>query len=376
MIRAATFAGWLAALVLILAIPTVAWGDRIVTTSGQEFVGTITEETPERVTIRTMSGLVPVPRAAIQTLEKSGAEAPPKIVPIPIDPAKVEEALQDVREAVTGSNWVQAGSLLEGLLKLDPMVFPLEKRLPATGILATCYLQTDDAEGAVANLERRAAMVTSESDKKRLHGAAEALNASTGTTVDGKPVTSYEELIAAAMLWKAKGVLARAVELAEKATGLDDRQKLVRAIDVAEERLADADLYIPGFSVGHKKKILKAVAKNILDAAHKAVEVCTEERKDYISPYWQTSASSVKHAVSYNEMAGRYLIRRRQAEDGLKNLQALAVEKDMEGLFDPNQVPPLLKKLEELEYHLPIKGMPRQLRISLRRIGGTGFSDR
>jgi len=112
-------------------------------------------------------------------------------------------------------------------------------------------------------------------------------------------------------------------------------------------------------------------ADNVVQAAEKAVTICTEERKFNITPYYKTSAYSVKAALVYNEYVKRYLNRREAAEDGLKNLKRLAGECEVPGLQTKREekIKALLEQLDQLRYHLRIPGMKQELRIMPRRIG-------
>ncbi len=356
-----------AAALAVLTSPARA--ARVVTTSGQEFTGTLTEETDDKVVIQTMSGSVVIPRSSIAEIDTGRKDTGPKIVPVTIDPLKAQEAFQEARESIAAGKWVRAGSLLEGLLKLDATAFPHENRLTATGALITCYLHLKDAKGAVVNLSRRAHLAAGESDKRRLLAAAEALEEAQAPTVGDTVVNTFEGLMKAAMPWKADQVRDKAVEIAAGATGLDKYEAIQEAIRNATERLKNADLYVPGYAAKHREAVLKALVDNIVGAARRAVDICTEERED-LSRYWKTSAASTKVARLYNERAGRYLRRRAQAEGGVRNLTRLAAEEPIEKMFDGGEVGKLLESLEDLEYHLRKPGMQDRYKIELRRAGG------
>ena len=366
-----------AAVVLASALPVLA--DRIVTTSGQVFEGQILEQDEAKVVIKTASGVVVIPRIAIQAANVTTTPKPQTIKPATIDPLQAAQAYAEAEAAVNGGDWIKAGSLLEGLMQLDGTAFPHEKRVAGTAALATCYLQVKDPEGAAKAFERRVKLVDPESDKKRLLAAAEAIRKCAGPTIggiafagviiDNKPIGRYEEAIDAAMGWKAAQVLEEAKAIGLKATGLEDKAKLDDAVKRATEKAAEADLYVPGFSMLHRKDVLMSLTENIVPAAQKAVELCTEERTD-LSGFWRTSAASVKVALQWNEKAKGYLIRRQAAEDGLKNLKALAEKEKTAELYDEKVAAPLVLQLSDLEYHLMMPGMAHRVKIALRKIGG------
>lgn len=357
----------------IVAAPASA--ATIITSSNQTFIGKIIEETPEQIVIRTESGTVSVPLITIASIQRDLDPSAPKIVPARIHPINAHKALEYAKAAVTAGDWAKAGCLLAGLLELPSASFPHEKRLGATASLVTCYLQIKDAKGAAKTFTQRAGLVVGEGNKRRLLAAAEALekaDAMMGLTIDGRPVPNYDEAIAAAMGWKAKQLLTEAQEIGTKATDLNDMSQLESAGKRIIAKLEEADLYNPGFSVTHREDALVSLADNIIQATKKAVELCTAERAANISRYWRTSAASAKAAVVYNTYATQYLGRRKAAEDGLKNLKTFATTSQVPGIYDKRgetEIAPLLKQLDELQYHVMMLGMPQQLRITLRRIG-------
>ena len=355
---------------LAAALATAARADRITTTSGQTFTGKILEETDQSVVIHTMSGKVTVPRAIINTIEKEGSAEAAKIVAAVVDPAKAPEAFGEAKSAVAADDWLRAGSLLEGLLRLDTTAFPQENRLTASAALVTCYLQIKDAKGAAAALRLRANLVASETDKKRLIAPAEALEASGTSTIGDKTVGRYEEAIEVGTEWKAQQILALAKQLGAGATGLNSMDRLERSARTALGKLDEADLYVPGFGQAHRTEVLTTLADNIMDGARRAVEICTEDRKD-LSRYWLTSTFGIKNALAWNEKASAYLDRRQAAEDGLKNLKPFGGKYETPDLYKEREqaVTDLLAKLDDLKYHEKREGMKERYRIALRKIG-------
>lgn len=369
---AATFILW-------VALATAeAPADTIVTKSRQTFTGQILKETPEHIVIKTASGTVTVPRASIALLQKDVKPGVARIVPEVIRPADAPKAYEEAKAAIVKGNWVKAGSLLAGLMTLPAASFPHENRLAATAALATCHLQIRDPKGAAKAFTQRSGLVLAEGDKRRLLAAAEALDKAdplvqTPAMIDGKPVNTYDEAIAAAMVWKAGQLLADSKDLGTKATDLNDMQKLDAAAKRCLGRLDEADLYQPGFSAAHKAEVLATLADNIMLAARKAAQQCAGERTANVSRYWQTSVADSKTATIYNNYVTKYLGRRLAAENGLKNLKALATKYETPQLFTDceKEYTPLAAQLDELQYHEMIPGMPHKLRITLRRIGSS-----
>ena len=347
----------------------------IITSSNQTFIGKIIEETPQHIVIKTASGTVTVPVVTIATIQRDIDPSAPKIVPTRIHPINAHKALGEAKAAVTKGEWARAGCLLAGLLELPATTFPHEKRLAATATLATCYLQIKDPKGAAKTFTQRATLVIGESNKQRLLATAEALEKADtmmGFTIDGRPVPDYDEAIAAAMGWKAKQLLTEAKEIGTKATDLNNMNTLEAAGKLIVAKLNEADLYSPGFSVTNREDALASLADNIILSAKKAVEICTKERVINISRYWKTSAASVKHATVFNNYVTQYLGRRQAAEQGLNNLKIFASKVQAPGLYAKRadtEIAPLLKQLDELQYHLKMPGMTHQLKIVLRRIG-------
>ncbi|MFO8011912.1 MAG: hypothetical protein R6X20_01270 [Phycisphaerae bacterium] len=362
------------ALCAIVCAPTLVHGARITTKAQQTFVGSIVEETPTQITIATASGKITVPITSIVNIVRDTKPDEKKIVPEKVKPTKAQEAFQNAKSAIGAGNWVKGGSLLAGLLELPASIFRHEQRLAATAALATCHLQISDTDGAAQVFRRRANLVASESDKKRLLATAEALEAAQtamGVSQEWQFVQTYDDATAAGTKWKAEQLLETAKGVGEDAEGLNKWTTMKRVGDKIMGYLDEADLFVPGFAEQHREAALSTVADNVVQAAEKAVAICTEERKFNITPYYETSASSVKHALVYNEYVTRYLSRREAAEDALKNLSRLAQEHTVPDLVKKRQekINALLTQLDELRYHLKIHGMRRQLRITLRRIG-------
>ena len=386
---------WVGAAAMALAAGA-ALADRIVTTSGQTFTGKITEENEENIVIETMSGTVTIPRSTIESLDKTDGTGSGGQGPALIDPERADEAFDEAKEAVADKDWTKAARLLEGLLNLDRGAFSHEKRLVATVGLVNCYLEMRDAEDAVRALRRRAGLVASEADKKRLLAAADVLEDAKGFVIADKVVKRYDEVMAAAMKSKAQEALDLALKAAASATRLDKAYNLKRAAQTCLDKLEQADLYMPGFSAEHRTEVLARLRDNVLGGAERAVELCTDDRKE-ISRLWQSildEAEKAKKAEEaarkaktskpiitlttthpairlYNQKASEYLAQRQTAEDTLGNLQPFANKYEVPELYkeQENEVQDLLAKLNDLKYHEKIQGMKEWSLISLWKVG-------
>jgi len=407
-LRSLSYAGRVAVASVALAVVAVmassASADRVVTKSGQTFTGTIIEETDEAVVLQTMSGKVTIPHDTIARIERDGAGGKGRITPAVVDPQKAAEAFEEAREAIRQDDWVRAGSLLEGLLRLQAAAFPQEDRLTATAALVTCYLQEKDSQGAAGALRQRAALAASETDRKRLVAAAEALEASGKPMIGLAAVGRFEEAMEAGTQWKAQQILDIAKQAGSSATVWNAMDRLDRSALGCLARLGEADLYVPGFSQAHRQEVLASLADNIMAGARGAVDDCTIDRKD-LARLWQSILDDVKKAAEeakkaeeaarkakrslpakppltlatpdptirlYNQKASTYLARRQAAEDGLKNVKPFGEKYEAPALYTDREkeVADLLAKLEDLKYHEMLQGMRERSLISLWRIGG------
>lgn len=322
------------------------------------------------MTIKTGSGTVVVPRTAVDSIEKGQPSSEPLIVAQAIQPADAAKAFDEAKTAVAKSDWGKAGGLLEGLLALDLSTFSVENRLAATPLLITCYLGLKDAKGALRTFTRRAAMMTVPSDKKRILAAAEALDKCAGVILGAKTVTTYDEAISAAMEWKAGELLDQAKDLAAKAKGLDDAAKLEAAARKCLDRLAGADLYVPGYAAAHRKEILAVLIDAIMEGARKAVADCTAE-KPILSRGWRTRSANISVAMAWNAKVGPYMARRQAAEDQNKNVKPFAAKFEAPEIYTSyeKECADLLTKLDDLRYIEQLPGMPEKLLFNLILIG-------
>ncbi|MCX5654427.1 MAG: hypothetical protein NTY65_07250 [Planctomycetota bacterium] len=345
---------------ILLAAASPAPADRVITKTDETFTGAIVEDTAEKVVLKTLRGTVTIARDQVKSVEKSaepakppsGAPAPTQVTVAQVDPSKAAQALKDAKSALVAGEWAKAAGLLEGLMLLDERTLSPEDRLGATGALVTCYLQIKDAQGAAKSLLRRAALTNDPADKKRLVAAADVLKLSGATEIGGKTLSRFEEVLAAAMPYRAQDYLKEANDFAAKATRLNDAAQLDKAAATALKRLAEADVFVPGFSAAHRMEPLAAIFNNVLNAVRRAVESCDKDRQELT----QTSLSmpvTVPAARAFNDRVKPYLARREGAEAALKNLQPFAQKNNAAELYTSNEkeITDLLRKLDDLQYY-------------------------
>ncbi len=375
-------------------IPASVWADTVTMKSGETFTGAIVGQTDEAVVLKTISGKMTIPMRNVKTVArdgdagdaKPGTEAPdkppPKIVAIEVVPAKADEAFKQARSALVGGQWVEAGGLLEGLLRLDLKHFPREKRLAATGALITCYLQIKDARGAATAIGRRASLAEAENDRRRLVGAADMLRERGSTKVGEKHLGRFEEVMEAAMPWQAEQCLATARKVAREASGLNDRGRLNDAAEKALAQLAKANVYVPGFSEKHREAVLAALVTNVLDGAREVIAYCETVRPE-LAKRRLSSVVSKPAALAWNKVARGYLGRRQAGADALNLLPTFTARHKVPALYTRHEkeVKKLLAELDEYQYYpkgtrwgpyAPRTNAQGRVRIQLRTFGGAG----
>jgi len=368
-LRAFSLAAAAGGLLLVLAAPAPA--DRVVTKTGQTFTGTIIEENAKEVVLKSISGRMAIPRSEIETIEKAaatptpkagdkpqtgtkpqtGQEAPPpKIEPVEVSPVKADDALKQARSALVSGDWAKAGGLLEGLLALDQNTFKMDDRIRATGALITCYLQIKDAEGAAKAIARRAQLATDPNDKRRLLGAAEALRELRSVEVGGKTLSRFEEVLEAAMPWKAGHCLEQAKQYAKDAKRLNERGQLDKAADQALKILSEANVFQPGYSTQHEQDVLAELVNNVLEAGRAVIAHCEKVRPELTQT---RNLLSKQAAMKWNAVAKPYLENRAMAEQALKNLKAFTLRYKVPDLYANNEadIVHMLAELDDYQYY-------------------------
>lgn len=360
--RACAAAAAAVALLLLAAGPARA--DRIVMKSGEAFTGTIVEETDENVVLKTISGKMTIPRVAIKEIEKEAAPKPKvgetetakppaaPIVPIPVAADKMDESFKAAKSALVAGDWVKAGGLLEGLMALDEATFKYDDRLGATGALITCYLQVKDAQGAAKALARRSQLAKDPNDKRRLAAAGDALRAIGSVVVNGKTLTRFEEVVEAAMAWKAQQCLDEAKDIVTKATRLNEMAQIEKAVGQAQKKLQEADVYQPGFSLTQEKGVLPLFVTSILEGARAAMEHCQKIRPE-LTQRRLTSLTSKGAAQQWNNVAKVYMAKRLAAEMALKNVKPFTTKYKLDDTYAANEaeVESLLADCDEYQYY-------------------------
>jgi len=384
-------AGVLLALLTLGPMPAAS-ADSVTTTSGETFTGTIVEKTDEHVILKTISGTITISANQVKAIEASDpapdpdpdpakpapAKPVPKVVPADIPPEKADASFKEARSALVAGDWVKAGGLLEGLLRLDVKDFDAKKRIGATGALITCYLQIKDPFGAARAIGLRSSTAKDPNDRKRLLAASEMLRTLRTVTVNGKTLGRFEEVAEAAMPWKADQCLQKAVTIAQNASNLNSQTHLNKAADNALEQLAEANVYVPGYSASHKAEVLGQLVTNILNAAREAVKHC-EKVRPALTRTRLSSIVSKAAAAQWNQVARVYLGNRQAAESALWLIKAFALRHETPDLYTANtaDIESLLAELKEYQYYprgtahsyspySPYYGSSTRLKIQLR----------
>ena len=382
------------ALAALLLIPAAVRADTVTTKSGETFTGTVVEQTDKAVVLKTISGKMTIPMDSVKGIARDGDaggttsgtedpdKPPPKIVAVEVAPAKADEAFKQARTALVAGKWVDAGGLLEGLLRIDMKHFPLEKRLAATGALITCYLQIKDARGAATAIGRRASLAKAENDRLRLVAAADMLRERGTTKVGDKHLGRFEEVMAAAMPWQAEQCLATATKIAREASGLNDRDRLNDAADKALAQLAKANVYVPGFSEKHREAVLAELVTNVLNGAREVIAYCEKVRPE-LTKRRLSSLVSKPAALAWNKVARGYLGRRQAGVSALNLLPTFTARHKVPDLYAQHEAEAkkLLAALDEFQYYprgttwgpyAPRTNAQNRVRIQLRTFGGAG----
>ena len=346
-----------------VCLARVAAGDEVVTYSGKTYTGAIVREDNETVIIKTEEGVVEIPRKTVRSMEK-GPEKPakklPPIVPKPIEPEKADEAFKEAKAGVGWGMWRDAAATLEGLLLLDEKAFGDEDRLSAAGALVTCYIEMKDAHGAARSFSRRAMLVGDAKVRQRLLATAEALRETGHLKILGKTIKDYDSAVEAAMPWKAEQILGETRDIIKRSKFLERAERLERAALAAQDKLEEADRYVPGFSAKQRKAVIGDLLETVMEGARDAVRVCTEER-EALTRTRTSSVASKRHALAWNQKASVYMARRQAAEEALGNLKPFAEKFEVTDLLDEAACEELLAKLDDLQYY-PDQHMKIQLR--------------
>ena len=326
--------------------------ERIVAPDGTWFTATVVSDEAAKVVVRAGKATITLSRADIKAIEKDPPDSknvPPQIVPAAVDPAKAGDALRGAKAAMASGEWLRAGGLLAGLARLDADALPPADRKDAAAALVTCYLQVDQAEAAGGACARRAALADDADERRRPLAAGEALRTLKSTEIDGRPVRTYDEAVAAAVPWKGKALLEEAKAIASQGRMLGAKGRLERTGQSCVEKLQEADLYVPGTS-GQKREVLRPLVDNVLGNARRAVETLTE-RRVVLKKYRMTSMMDKQIARRWAEQIGAYLTVRQEAENGLRNLEPFASQVGVSGLYERSEVVGLIEKLEDLKYY-------------------------
>ena len=355
------------AALVVLAVAAAARADRVITKAGETFNGTIVEEDATKVVLKMLSGTMTFQRDNVKAVEKAGAApevkpgapaarapaaAPVAVTIAKIEPADAPAAFKSAKSALVSGEWAKAAGLFEGLMLLDGTAFSVADRLPATGALMTCYLQLKDNAGAARALARRGQLATDANDRVRLMAASEMVRLRGAVSADGKALSAYDDVMQAAMEWKASAVLAEAKDAISKIQQLNNMAVLEKGVNLAVKKLESADVYVSGFSAAHRKELVAAVVQSILDVAKETIAALDPIRQD-LTTKRLSSTTSRPAAKAFNEIATAYFNRRLGAESALKNLKPFTTKMGVPELYTANAgtVTDALAQLDDYLYY-------------------------
>jgi len=331
--------------------------DRVETTDGAVFTGTVVKDEGERIVVQTAGGRITIARTDLKAVTKepdAAAAVLPRIIPATVDPADAAAALKQAEAALQSGQWLKAGGLLEGLAALAANALSGQDRRTVAENLTTCHLQIGDAAGAARALTRRAA-VTDKADEKRLVlAAAEALRTLKSITIDATEVRTFQKAVPAGARWKGNRLVEEAKALVANSRHLGARGHLERIGKLIVDKLEEADRYTPGAG-GQRGEILKPLVESILTGARSAVATLTE-RREVIVKYKFAPMMAGPIARRWGAQVGAYLALRRQTVDALKSLDPFASKFAAGGLYNSTDVQGLLETLDDLQYYPKKKG--------------------
>jgi hypothetical protein len=314
------------------------------------------------------SGLLAAPPPAAKEGQPAPAGPTQKIVAVAVAPTRATDALNEARQAIEKGNWAKAGGILEGLMDLDPKFLAEAVRRGVAANLVTCYLQVQDAAGAGRTLARRASMAAEDKERSLIVAAAEAMRESGGARIGDKAVRTYEEALAAAVDWKTRSLLAQAKRISSQEKMFSVAGRMERIAKNCMDKLAEADLYSPGFREAHRREVLEPMVAHLMEGARKTVELCTAER-EYLNTHRYLSLYGSDQTKEWMGRVNAYLAARQDAEEALNNLKASAGKMPLGDLYNGGEVDGLLKKLDDLRYY-PVRDPQHRLRILPRPTGG------
>lgn len=316
--------------------------DYIRTTTGTEFRGRITEETGEKVTIRTQSGPVSIPRSVIAELRKAGVDYRPpseRVAAVEIPEGEEAKYLERARASLKEGKYEDTVGVCKGLMACKAGRLAADERDTVGKTVAQAYFELKDWKAAAGGLRYAARSIPADNevDRKRVEAMAEALEKSEPPSIAGETAENFAQAMSLAMRWKADQIFDDVKTYVVDNKDLQLREVLERTLKTGKENLARSEPYVPGYSVEKWPEVCKTVVTVMLDTVQKATVECTEER-EWLERYCWQKTVSVKYAVAWNDRCYPYLRLRNAAENCLENV----------GFIDETE--PLKKACSDEEY--------------------------
>lgn len=334
--------------------------DYVRTTTGLVFHGKIVEETPEKVVVRTKSGLVPIPRAVIAEVHKAGVDyrsPSEKIQAVPI-PAGEEAAYLDKAKGKLkeGSNQ-EAAAICKGLMALPVAKLTDEQRDAIGKVAAQAMFDLKDWPASADALRYGARAAATPMDRERLQAMADALMANEPPRIGDQTAENFNQAMLLAMKWQADRIYEDAKVLVSEPKEIQREEGIKRILSGTRTRLAKTEAFVPGYSIQRWPGLCRILATVMVGQVEKAVEVCTEERKDMLRIYWQKAVSK-KYGLAWNAKVAEYHKTRLAAIDCLGNIDYIEENEPLKEAYEEaefkafkEQRTKLVKDLEELEYY-------------------------
>jgi len=337
----------------IFAAIALSWpaarADRVETQSGRVITGKVIEDSADKVVVRTDAETVTVPRNQVKSVDRTpDAPDPGRAAALPVAARDATAAFNDAAIAGNGGNWTRAAGLLEGLLNLDDAALAPDKRLQTVQALAVCYFQLKSPSGAAQALAKAVELTPGEKEKKRVGATIEAMRAAKGVAIcKGAAPTRYEEALEAGAQWKAEQILAACKDTASRARYMNKMASLDRIVGALQDKLKDADAYVPDFYTQHRKDALAALVANMMEGGRNTVKTCTELREE-LQKGRLVSVTKVQYAKMWNENAAKYLETLDAAEDTLKNIKPMTDRYEVPDLYNDAEVKQILLQIDGL----------------------------
>ena len=328
--------------------------DYVRTTTGLVFHGKIIEETGEQVVLMTKSGPIPFPRKIIAEVHKAGVDyrrPSERIQPVPIPEGKQAQYLATARQHVADGKHEQAVAVCKGLMDLPTKSLSDAQRDNIGKIAAQAYFELKDWKAAAEGLRYAARAIESDVDRNRIQAMAEALAENEPPAIAGQTADNFPQAMMLAMKWKADQIFDDARTFADNPKETHREEGVKRLLQAADARLANAEAYVPGYSVQRWPEICKTLVTQMVAAVEKAAGQCTEDRKGMIRIYWQKVISR-RRAIAWNEGVTEYLKLRQAAVDCLQNVQYVEDNHPLKLAYDDGAFKALKEKRANLTKQL------------------------